>query len=58
MALGSRSAGKRIHSNENTPMRRVARPDKVASAIHFLASGAASAMTGAVVVVDCGYTIW
>jgi NAD(P)-dependent dehydrogenase (short-subunit alcohol dehydrogenase family) len=43
---------------ENTPMRRVARPDEIASAIHFLASDAASAITGSVLVVDCGYTIW
>ncbi|RUU46279.1 SDR family oxidoreductase [Mesorhizobium sp. M6A.T.Ce.TU.002.03.1.1] len=43
---------------EMTPMRRVARPDEIAASILFLASDAASAMTGAVVVVDCGYTIW
>ena len=43
---------------EMTPMKRVARPDEVASAILFLASDAASAITGAVLTVDCGYTIW
>jgi NAD(P)-dependent dehydrogenase (short-subunit alcohol dehydrogenase family) len=43
---------------ENTPMRRVARDDEIASAILFLASDASSAMTGSIVVVDCGYTIW
>lgn len=43
---------------EGTPMKRVARADEVASAILFLATDAASAMTGSVVVVDCGYTIW
>jgi NAD(P)-dependent dehydrogenase (short-subunit alcohol dehydrogenase family) len=41
-----------------TPMRRVARPEEIAAAILFLASDASSAMTGAVVPVDCGYTIW
>jgi NAD(P)-dependent dehydrogenase (short-subunit alcohol dehydrogenase family) len=43
---------------ENTPMKRVARADEIASVIHFLSSDAASAMTGSVVLVDCGYTIW
>lgn len=43
---------------ENTPMKRVAQPEEVAAAIHFLASDAASAITGTVLTVDCGYTIW
>lgn len=43
---------------ENTPMKRVARADEIASAILFLASDASSAMTGSVVLVDCGYSIW
>ena len=41
-----------------TPMKRVAREDEVASAILFLAAEASSAMTGSLIVVDCGYTIW
>ncbi|MGK9167622.1 SDR family oxidoreductase [Inquilinus limosus] len=43
---------------ENTPMKRVARADEIASAILFLATDASSAMTGSLLVVDCGYTIW
>lgn len=43
---------------ECTPMRRPARADEIASAILFLASDAASAMTGTILLVDCGYTIW
>ncbi|MBN9027244.1 MAG: SDR family oxidoreductase [Rhizobiales bacterium] len=43
---------------ENTPMKRVARADEIASAILFLDTDASSAMTGSIVVVDCGYTIW
>ncbi len=40
------------------PMRRAAKADEIASVLLFLASAAASAMTGSIVVVDCGYTIW
>jgi NAD(P)-dependent dehydrogenase (short-subunit alcohol dehydrogenase family) len=43
---------------EQTPMKRMARPEEIAASILFLASGAASAITGSIVVVDCGYTIW
>ena len=43
---------------ENTPMGRPARGDEIASAVLFLASDAASAITGTVLNVDCGYTIW
>ena len=43
---------------EMTPMGRVGQPDEVASVVHFLASDAASLMTGAIVLADGGYTCW
>ena len=43
---------------EMTPMARVGQPEEIASVVHFLASDAASLMTGAVVAVDGGYTCW
>lgn len=39
-----------------TPMRRLAQPDEIASAIAFLASSDASFMTGSELVVDGGWT--
>jgi len=39
-------------------MKRLGRPEEVASVVVFLASEAASLMTGAVVAVDGGYTCW
>lgn len=43
---------------EGTPMRRMVEPEEVAAAITFLASRAASGITGTVLKVDAGYTIW
>jgi NAD(P)-dependent dehydrogenase (short-subunit alcohol dehydrogenase family) len=43
---------------EMTPMARVGQPDEIASIVHFLASDAASLMTGAIVPADGGYTCW
>jgi NAD(P)-dependent dehydrogenase (short-subunit alcohol dehydrogenase family) len=40
--------------SKDTPLARVAEPDEIASVIAFLASPEASAMSGAVVVADCG----
>jgi NAD(P)-dependent dehydrogenase (short-subunit alcohol dehydrogenase family) len=43
---------------DGTPMARMGTVDEIASVVHFLASDAASLMTGSVVVVDGGYTCW
>lgn len=43
---------------EMTPMARVGQPHEIASVVHFLASDAASLMTGAIVLADGGYTCW
>jgi NAD(P)-dependent dehydrogenase (short-subunit alcohol dehydrogenase family) len=43
---------------EMTPMGRVGQPEEIASVVHFLASDAASLVTGAIVVADGGYTCW
>ncbi|CCN34545.1 D-arabitol dehydrogenase [Vibrio nigripulchritudo SO65] len=39
-----------------TPMKRMGNPDEIASVVQFLASPAASLMTGSIVNVDGGYT--
>ena len=41
-----------------TPMARMGEVDEIASVVLFLASNAASLMTGSIVVVDGGYTCW
>lgn len=43
---------------EMTPMGRVGQPEEIGAVALFLASDAASLMTGAIVVADGGYTCW
>ena len=43
---------------DGTPMARMGQPSEIASVILFLASDAASLMTGSIVSVDGGYTLW
>lgn len=43
---------------DGTPMGRLGEPEEVASVILFLASDAASLMTGSIVLVDGGYSCW
>ena len=43
---------------EMTPMRRVGQPEEVAAVVLFLASDAASLLTGSIVLADGGYTCW
>ena len=43
---------------DGTPQGRLGEPEEVASIVHFLASDAASLMTGSIVLADGGYTCW
>ena len=43
---------------ENTPMKRLGTCEEVASAVLFLASDAASLLTGTILLADGGYTCW
>lgn len=43
---------------ELTPMARVGQPEEIASVVLFLASDAASLLTGSIVLADGGYTCW
>ncbi|MGO7542362.1 SDR family oxidoreductase [Rhizobium ruizarguesonis] len=42
----------------NTPMGRMGKPEEIAFAMLYLASDAASYVTGSILVVDGGYTCW
>src|SRR5580692_7113901 len=43
---------------DNTPMARIGEPDEIAAVVMFLASDAASLLTGSIVLADGGYTCW
>ena len=43
---------------DGTPMGRLGEPEEVASVVAFLASDAASLMTGSIVLADGGYSCW
>lgn len=43
---------------DSTPMARLGEPEEVASIVAFLASDAASLMTGSIVLADGGYSCW
>jgi NAD(P)-dependent dehydrogenase (short-subunit alcohol dehydrogenase family) len=43
---------------DGTPMGRLGQPEEVASVVLFLASDAASLMTGSIVLADGGYSCW
>lgn len=43
---------------DSTPMGRLGEPEEVASVVLFLASDAASLMTGSIVMADGGYSCW
>jgi NAD(P)-dependent dehydrogenase (short-subunit alcohol dehydrogenase family) len=42
----------------DTPIGRLGKPDEIASVVHFLASDAASLLTGSIVLADGGFTSW
>jgi NAD(P)-dependent dehydrogenase (short-subunit alcohol dehydrogenase family) len=48
----------RRHWIEDTPQQRAALPEEIAPSVVFLASPASAFMTGSVLVIDGGYTIW
>ena len=43
---------------DGTPMKRLGRCDEIAAVALFLASDAASYLTGSIILADGGYTCW
>lgn len=59
MTLGMRAQPELFNTwLDMTPMARCGEPEEIASAIAFLASDASSYMTGSIVAIDGGYTVW
>jgi NAD(P)-dependent dehydrogenase (short-subunit alcohol dehydrogenase family) len=48
----------RRHWIEDTPMQRYAYPEELSPTLVYLASDASRFMTGSVLVIDGGYTLW
>jgi NAD(P)-dependent dehydrogenase (short-subunit alcohol dehydrogenase family) len=48
----------RQHWIDDAPMRRYATPEEIAPSVVYLASDASAFMTGSVLVIDGGYTVW
>jgi NAD(P)-dependent dehydrogenase (short-subunit alcohol dehydrogenase family) len=48
----------RRHWIEDTPMQRYALPEELGPMLVYLASEASRVMTGSVLVIDGGYTLW
>jgi NAD(P)-dependent dehydrogenase (short-subunit alcohol dehydrogenase family) len=49
---------RRRHWIEDSPQQRYAMPDEVSPAVVFLASDAASLVTGTIQVIDGGHTVY
>lgn len=57
-AFADRSSAMYQRWIDSTPQARLGEPTEVASVVHFLASDAASLMTGSIVAADGGYSCW